>query len=398
MTRRVGLRVLVLPLALALGACASHAPQYYENDGPPASVPAGLANVPDAMPRVEPINPYANRVYTALGRTYTPDTGDEPFDQRGMASWYGRQYHGNRTASGEPYDMFAMTAAHPTLPIPSYAQVTNVHDGRSVIVRVNDRGPFVQDRIIDLSYAAAVRLGIAGAGSGEVLVHKLTSREILEGTHAPALVQAAAPPPAPSLPSVASAIAIAPAATPTVAAALTPLPVAAMPAGPTATTDAAPAAAPRRADPTAADFGAPAAAPAVAQATTAPDATVAPKPLATAPAAPAVTVKAVPAKPAESAVAKAPATAGAPGGWAVQFGAFAVPAHASALREQLAPRLAALAAPVAGADAQSLRIETTGKLQRVLLGHFADRKSAQAAATQLARLLELETSVLKEAP
>ncbi|MGE5337904.1 MAG: septal ring lytic transglycosylase RlpA family protein, partial [Gemmatimonadota bacterium] len=154
---------------------------YYQNDGPPAQVPADLAGVPDAIPRVEPLNPFANRPYVALGRTYTPLNGDAPFRQRGLASWYGRQFHGNRTSSGEIYDMFAMTAAHPTLPIPSYVRVTRIRTGASVIVRVNDRGPFKDDRIIDLSYAAASRLGFADVGTAEVEIERLTNADIASG-------------------------------------------------------------------------------------------------------------------------------------------------------------------------------------------------------------------------
>jgi rare lipoprotein A len=183
-------RRLLLLACLTLGACASRPGHYYQDDGPPEHPPAGLAQMPDAVPRIEPLNLRANRPYTALGRSYTPDTSDAPFEQRGMASWYGRQYQGNPTASGEPYDMYAMTAAHPTLPIPSYARVTRASDGRSVIVRINDRGPFLQDRVIDLSYAAATRLGIVGPGSGEVRVRKITARDIAAGN----VGSAAAPP------------------------------------------------------------------------------------------------------------------------------------------------------------------------------------------------------------
>lgn len=171
--------------AIALVACSS-APGpkrggYYQGDGPPDRAPADLADTPDATPRVEPLLARANRPYTALGRSFTPLTADVPFRQRGTASWYGRQFHGNRTASGEIYDMFAMTAAHPTLPIPSYVRVSNPRNGSSVIVRVNDRGPFKDDRVIDLSYAAAARLGITGAGTGEVEIERLTFAQIASG-------------------------------------------------------------------------------------------------------------------------------------------------------------------------------------------------------------------------
>lgn len=178
---------------------------FYEDDGPPARTPADIARTPDAVPRVESFHPYANRPYTALGRDYRPITDDRPFRQRGHASWYGRQFHGNRTANGERYDMFAMTAAHPTLPLPSYVQVTNVKNGASVILRVNDRGPFKADRVIDVSYAAAVRLGIVAAGTGEVEVRRLTFADIRAGRYGSAgdagdagdeLARADAPPPA----------------------------------------------------------------------------------------------------------------------------------------------------------------------------------------------------------
>jgi rare lipoprotein A len=146
---------------------------YYKDDGPHENPPANLGEVPDAVPRVEPLHRYANRPYTVFGRDYVPFAKLQPFRQRGLASWYGRRFHGQRTASGEPYDMYAMTAAHPTLPIPSYVRVTHVGNGRSVVVRVNDRGPFHPGRIIDLSYAAAYRLGYIQAGHAQVEVEAI---------------------------------------------------------------------------------------------------------------------------------------------------------------------------------------------------------------------------------
>ncbi|MBV8211287.1 MAG: septal ring lytic transglycosylase RlpA family protein [Burkholderiaceae bacterium] len=201
-----------------LAACASAPkhPGFYQEDGPPDRVPPDLLATPDAVPRDEPLSPNANRPYVALGRTYVPDISGKPFRQRGIASWYGRQFQGNRTASGEPYNMFAMTAAHPTLPIPTYARVTNLRDGRSVIVRINDRGPFVRDRIIDLSYAAAARLGLAGPGSGEVEVDRILPSQIAQGAPAAAPPQASPQPPSqmPSAPPpeapVALSLAVAP--------------------------------------------------------------------------------------------------------------------------------------------------------------------------------------------
>jgi rare lipoprotein A len=133
---------------------------YYKDDGPGDNPPADLAAIPDAVPRSEPLHRGASKPYTALGRDYVPMTDARGFREQGMASWYGRRYHGRPTSSGEPYDMYAMTAAHPTLPIPSYVRVSNPANGRSVVVRVNDRGPFHAGRIIDLSYTAAWKLDI----------------------------------------------------------------------------------------------------------------------------------------------------------------------------------------------------------------------------------------------
>ncbi len=165
-----------------LAACGtSKRSVYYQDDGPPDRIPGDIASVPDATPRIEPILPRNSRPYVALGRSYTPLTGDVAFRERGIASWYGKQFHGNRTASGEIYDMFAMTAAHPTMPLPSYARVTSVRTQQSVIVRVNDRGPFAHGRVIDLSYAAASRLGIAATGTGEVEVERITHAQIASG-------------------------------------------------------------------------------------------------------------------------------------------------------------------------------------------------------------------------
>ena len=178
---RVALLVLV---AVALAACGTAPkappegkPAYYSDDGPPDKVPEDIASIPDAVPRDEPYHRYANRPYTVFGRTYAPMVNDDPMKERGLASWYGRKFHGQRTSSGEIYDMFAMTAAHKTLPIPSYARVTSLTSGRSVVVRVNDRGPFHDARVIDLSYAAAAKLGIAGPGSGPVEVERVFARD-----------------------------------------------------------------------------------------------------------------------------------------------------------------------------------------------------------------------------
>lgn len=155
---------------------------YLSGDGPGDQVPADLDGMPDAVPRAEPLHPYANRPYSALGKNYVPLTKTGVYHARGIASWYGKKFHGQRTSSGEVYDMFAMTAAHTTLPIPSYARVTNVSTGKSVVVRVNDRGPFLHERIMDLSYAAAHKLGLIGNGSAEVEVESLSAEAGAETT------------------------------------------------------------------------------------------------------------------------------------------------------------------------------------------------------------------------
>ncbi|MEW5787078.1 MAG: septal ring lytic transglycosylase RlpA family protein [Pseudomonadota bacterium] len=133
---------------------------YYKDDGPGANPPANLADIPDPAPKWEPLHRYANDRYKVMGKEYVPLSADKAYKSKGLASWYGRKFHGKPTSSGEPYDMYAMSAAHPTLPLPSYAKVTNLENGRSVIVRVNDRGPFHEGRIIDLSYTAAYKLDI----------------------------------------------------------------------------------------------------------------------------------------------------------------------------------------------------------------------------------------------
>jgi rare lipoprotein A len=165
-------------LAIALAACSSGPKKggYYKDDGPGANPPSNLASIPDASPRSEPLHKYANRPYEVFGRKYVPLASVQPYHQRGVASWYGKRFHGQKTSSGETYDMYAMTAAHPILPIPSYARVTSVRTGKQVIVRINDRGPFHSNRAIDLSYAAAYRLGLIGTGSGEVEIEAIVPR------------------------------------------------------------------------------------------------------------------------------------------------------------------------------------------------------------------------------
>ena len=154
-------------------APAPTAGAFYLDDGPGEIPPAQLERIPDAVPKPEPLHRFANNPYSALGQEFIPDKNLKPYRARGHASWYGRRFHGRKTASGEVYDMYQMTAAHPTLPIPSYVKVTNLATARSVVVRVNDRGPFLRGRIIDLSYAAAAKLGYVEQGSVAVEVESI---------------------------------------------------------------------------------------------------------------------------------------------------------------------------------------------------------------------------------
>ncbi|NJN40511.1 MAG: septal ring lytic transglycosylase RlpA family protein [Gammaproteobacteria bacterium] len=167
---------------------------YYLDDGPGSNPPRDLDSIPDAVPRSEPLNRAASRPYSVFGREYVPMSTLAPYKARGVASWYGRRYHGRRTSIGEVYDMYAMSAAHPTLPLPSYVRVTSLVNGRSVIVRVNDRGPFLNNRLIDLSYAAANRLDYIGSGSAMVEVELLIPGQPVTAT-APAVPDAAQPAP-----------------------------------------------------------------------------------------------------------------------------------------------------------------------------------------------------------
>ena len=232
----------VVSLAVLLAACGSQPPRpvddrpaatgtpsaspskpatkrgggYYLDDGPGDNEPPPevLAAIPDAVPRIEPLHRFANKPYTVLGKDYTPMKTRDSYKATGIASWYGRKFHGQKTSSGETYDMYGMTAAHPTLPIPSYVRVTNPATGKSVVVRVNDRGPFLHNRIMDLSYAAAWKLGYTGNGSTKVtveLLHPSDSDTLLATAPAPApapqpeALAAAAPVPKPDTAQLAAA-------------------------------------------------------------------------------------------------------------------------------------------------------------------------------------------------
>ncbi len=160
---------LLASLLVVLVGCGSSPDRSRQVDGHPSSIPPDLASIPDAVPRFEPPSRYGNPPeYEVFGQRYRTLVSSDGFEQRGLASWYGTKFHGRRTSSGEPYDMFAMTAAHRQLPLPSYVEVTNLDNGKRVVVRVNDRGPFVGGRVIDLSYAAAHRIGMVDEGVAPV--------------------------------------------------------------------------------------------------------------------------------------------------------------------------------------------------------------------------------------
>lgn len=159
---------------------------YYLDDGPGDNPPPDIDAIPDAIPKTEAILPRASLPYVALGQRYVPLKTFQPYKQRGIASWYGRRYHGQKTSSGEVYDMYGMSAAHTILPIPSYVRVTNPENGKSVVVRVNDRGPFHNERLIDLSYAAAYKLRLIEKGSGLVEVESVDAiKPLSESASAP---------------------------------------------------------------------------------------------------------------------------------------------------------------------------------------------------------------------
>lgn len=181
MAETMGRLLIVSSVVLLLAGCAMRPPQPGaipgpdpEQDSAPTVVPPGLEQLPDPVPRWEPLSRSGNRSpYMVFGETYHLLPTAEGYAERGIASWYGQKFDGRTTASGERYDMFALTAAHRKLPLPTYVRVTNLENGRSSIVKVNDRGPFHPDRIIDLSYGAAVKLGFAEQGVARVKVEAI---------------------------------------------------------------------------------------------------------------------------------------------------------------------------------------------------------------------------------
>ncbi len=333
--QRLGATLGTLAAALVLAGCASVSRP--GRDGPMPSPPSGLAATPDAEPRVEPLRSGGpNKPYTINGRNYVPQTRDAPLAERGLASWYGRAFHGRPTASGEIYDMHAMTAAHPTMALPSYARVRNPANGREVVVRVNDRGPFVAGRVIDLSYTAALRLGVLG-GVAPVEVERLTHEAIRSGAwrrDAPGDTRSAA----------ATAAAVVPAA----AAVTSTAPVADVATGTPATSGDPAVATPH-----------PVAAPAVIETTDLP-------------------LAASPAIAAPAAASAQPTTAP---GWWVQLGAFRQRDGALGFQQRVAAELAWLAPLLALTEERSLH--------RLQAGPYASRDEAAGVAARVREALRL---------
>jgi rare lipoprotein A len=179
--RAVRLIAALLVTSCGFVACSTLKTGLQSDDAP--ANPRDVSNVPDAVPRAEPPSRYGNpKSYKVYGKTYYPLATSKNYTARGTASWYGTKFHGKRTSSGEPYDMYAMTAAHKTLPLPTYVEVANLKNGRSVIVKVNDRGPFHDDRLIDLSYSAATRLDILPYGTGQVEIRAIDPEQTTDST------------------------------------------------------------------------------------------------------------------------------------------------------------------------------------------------------------------------
>jgi rare lipoprotein A len=362
MMRAPALRIfaLLMPLAL-LAACGSAPkreaqpgkppgaataptkPSYYSDDGPPENIPVDLARIPDAVPADEPYHRGSQRPYTVFGRTYVPIINNDPFRQTGIASWYGRKFHGQKTATGETYDMFAMSAAHPTLPLPSYARVTNLDNQKSVVVRLNDRGPFLHERIIDLSYAAAHRIGIAGPGSGRVMIERVFPGQALQVASAPAGTSVPAParPPSPAV-------------------AVTPLPSAPALPAPTPLPDVLPGAGSTGAGATGSTSASgTASAPASA-------------PTSSTPAVAGVTVP----TPNPPVVQTAPTPITAEGqGFYIQLGAFGSAENANQFRDRMRRDMNWMRDPIG--------VTFASGLHRVRIGPFTNREEAEAIATKV---------------
>ena len=350
-SRDGGAALALIGAALVLAGCAS-GPKggSFGRDGAPSSPPSNLGAVPDAEPRVEPLRGSGgtSKPYTVLGRSYVPITDDRPFRESGLASWYGTKFHSQSTASGEPYDMYAMTAAHKTLPLPSYVRVRNPANGREVIVRVNDRGPFHDGRVIDLSYTAAAKLDLL-RGVAPVEIERLTNEDIRTGAwrRGGEPMLAAAPSAAPVVSAavpVPSGWASNVAATPTEATAQVVVPAAPPPPAPLVVTELPPMA------------------------------NIAP-PSATAPTA----------SPAAQPV-NAPASV-APAGFWVQLGAFRERDGAESLRARASLGLPTLA-PL-------LRVFDDADTHRLQAGPFATREAASATVAQVRDELRMAAIVVE---
>jgi rare lipoprotein A len=363
---RTALRGLViLGTAAALSGCSWIGSRFSSDTPDTAKAPAATApaaqstlgiDPADPVPRDEPLNPNANKWYGANGRLYRPITDDRDFKERGKASVIGADQEGKPTANGDSFSPSAMTAAHPTLPIPSYARVTDLRTGKTAIVRVIDRGAYDRDEAIAISSAVARKIGLAN--NDEVEVERITPAQIAAMPPPGATAVAPAPAPAPPPPPVAVASPVQPAqaaAAPAETAALLPQPA-----------EAAPAAA------------APMAAPA---------------PIAAAPVAPAAAARPAPAEVAPRAPARAPAAQSAPTGrWSVQVAAFATESMAESTRTRVAQQLAQNAPNLSVAD-RTPRVERHGNRSYVLLGDFADRDSAEALAGRLRAVLRQDVVV-----
>lgn len=352
LSRNGSAALALIGAALVLAGCAS-GPKggSFGRDGAPATPPSKLGAVPDAEPRVEPVRGSGgtSKPYTVLGRAYVPITDDRPFRETGLASWYGTKFHSQSTASGEPYDMYAMTAAHKTLPLPSYVRVRNPANGREAIVRVNDRGPFHDGRVIDLSYTAALKLDLL-RGVAPVEIERLTNEDIRTGAWRRGGETMLAAAPAPQPPAADSAVTV--------------------PSGWTANAAATPAEAMTQAVVPAAP---PPPAPLVV--TELPPMTPVAPPSAASPVASPAT------QPVDAPAAVAPA------GFWVQLGAFRERDGAESLRTRASRGLPTLA-PL-------LRVFTDAETHRLQAGPFATREAASATVAQVRDELRMAAIVVE---
>jgi len=173
-------RLALLLVFVLLASCSTEPPKVEEPPDGPSTIDIKAKDVADAVPVAEPLARYGNHSpYEVFGKKYYVMKTSEGYHEKGIASWYGSKFHGRRTSSGEPYDMHLATAAHKTLPLPTYAEVTNLDNGKKVIVKINDRGPFKHDRLIDMSYGAALRLGMTGTGTARVEVRAIDVSEAM---------------------------------------------------------------------------------------------------------------------------------------------------------------------------------------------------------------------------